>query len=182
MRDEMANMVWGVERTVPLATGDTRRGSEVAGEGLAHRRVLGEATPAVEPPPAAPIAYRAMLMPPEHWIPFVPVHVAGDSRETQLQRAALPRIIEGSSVPIERVRPRTTLLREGLDETPARSYLVHEEEVPREGTNVALAFQRARWRDGSAVVWLSARRGTGHGEGSSGLAFDQLTETGGGAP
>jgi len=37
IRDEIANMVWGVETTVRLPTGEPRRGSEVAAEILAHR-------------------------------------------------------------------------------------------------------------------------------------------------
>ena len=176
IRDEVANMVWGIERTVPLATGEGRRGAEAAAETLAHRTRLAAATPGGAPPPAAPVAYRAMQAPPEHWIPFVPVQVPNDVREIQLQRAALPRIIEGAGAP-ERVRPRTTLLREGLDGASPASYYLHEEEVPRAGTQVSLAYQRTRWRDGRVVVWLAARRGSGRGEGSSGLAFDQLVET-----
>ena len=41
IRDEIANLVWGIERIVPLATGVGRRGAEVAEEALAHRRRLG---------------------------------------------------------------------------------------------------------------------------------------------
>ena len=69
------------------------------------------------------------------------------------------------------------MLREGLDRTPVAGYLVHEEEVPRSGTQVAVAFQRTRWRDGRVALWLAARRETGTGEASSGLAFDQIVPT-----
>lgn len=34
--------------------------------------------------------------------------------------------------------------------------------------------QRTRWPDGRVIVWLGARKQTGRGEGSSGLAFDRL--------
>ncbi|WP_205048959.1 hypothetical protein [Streptomyces alboflavus] len=54
------------------------------------------------------------------------------------------------------VRPRTALLREGLD--AGRPYVVNEEEVPRTGTRVTVSFNRARWRDGRVVVWLAAQR------------------------
>lgn len=57
---------------------------------------------------------------PENWIPFVPVHLEGDNREIQLQRAAMPRILEGGPKPPKKVRPRTVLLREGLDKQPAQ--------------------------------------------------------------
>src|SRR6185295_19421879 len=102
-------------------------------------------------------------------------HVPKDNRQTQLQRAAVLRIIEGD--PVERpVEPRTSLLREGLDETTQVGYFLHEEEVPRAGILVTQSFQRTRWRDGRAWVWLGVRKQTGRGEGSSGLAFDQILD------
>jgi hypothetical protein len=107
---------------------------------------------------------------PENWIPFIPVHVPGDNRSVQLQRAAMPSAADGTPV-----RPRTALLREGLD--AGRPYLVNEEEVPQAGTRVSVAYHRARWRDGRPVVWLGARRGVGRGERSSGLGFDLLVDT-----
>ncbi len=177
MRDEIANLVWGIERVVPLATGVGRRGSEVADEALAHRRQLaspGGTAPA--PDAAAQVSYRVMTSVPEHWIPFVAMHVPGDVRETQLQRAAMPRLLEGTTV-VDKVRPRTTLLRHGLDLPLAQPYFVAEEEVPRSGTQVSISYQRTRWRQGATVLWLAARRQTGRGEQSSGLAFDQLEPT-----
>ena len=170
IRDENANMVWGVERVVPLATGDGRPGREAAAETLEHRRRLRP--PSTPPAPAAPIAYQAMTTVPEHWIPFIPVRVPGSNREIQLQRAALPRVLDDDRGRPARVRPRTTLLREGLD--GGNPYFLHEEEVSRAGTRVSLAYNRTRWHDGRVLVWLSAHRATGRGEGSSRLAFDQL--------
>jgi hypothetical protein len=72
------------------------------------------------------------------------------------------------------IQPRTVLLREGLDRTPAETYFVFEEEVLRAGTRVTQAFERTRWTDGRVHTWLRVRRQTGRGEGSSGLAFDRL--------
>jgi hypothetical protein len=171
IRDENANMVWGVERTVPVATGEGRRGAETAAEALAHRARLRPPQPPVSP--AAPILYEIMSSVPENWIPFVPVHLPGSNREIQLQRAAMPRALPG---PTELVRPRTSVLREGLDLPQPAPYFVHEEEVPRAGSQVSLAFNRTRWEDGRVVVWLSVRRGSGRGEGSSGLQFDRLVD------
>ncbi|MEP7179498.1 MAG: hypothetical protein ABI775_10440, partial [Pseudonocardiales bacterium] len=56
----------------------------------------------------------------------------------------------------------------------ASPYYVNEEEIPRAGKTVSRAFQRARWADGSTFLWLGRRATTGRGEGSSGLAFDQV--------
>jgi hypothetical protein len=171
VRDEMANMVWGVERTVPLPSGEARRGAEAGRETLAYlRRLAG-------PPPAGRVAdvrYELMSSVPEQWIPFVPVHVPGDTREIQLQRASLPRDVPGLPEALAKVRPRTALLREGID--AGLPYVVHEEEVPRAGAVVEQSFQRTRWRGGRTVVWLGVRRGTGRGESSSGLAFDRLVD------
>jgi len=53
-------------------------------------------------------------------------------------------------------------------------YLVHEEEIPRVGTRLTVAFNRTRRPDGAPIVWLSARRSTGRGEAHSGLEWDRL--------
>jgi hypothetical protein len=170
IRDENANLVWGVERTVRVATGEPRRGVEVANEVVTHRRRL---FPTPDPgDPTAAVAYEVMSAVPENWIPFMPVHVPDDTRRIQLQRATLPSAVDGRLV-----RPRTALLREGLDEPTPAPYFVNEEEVTQTGTTISLAYNRTRWHDGRVVVWLSAHRGTGRGTGSSGLRFDFLTDT-----
>jgi hypothetical protein len=178
-RDEMANMVWGVERTIALPSGESKAGREAAYETRrfferALERRLGHPP---EPPPLAEpaaIRYQVMSSVPENWIPMIPVHVAGDNRNVQLQRAAMLRVIDGDDREPIPVRPRTSLLREGLD--AHRAYIVHEEEVPRTGIRVAERFRRTRWRDGRVWVWLGVRKQTGRGEGSSGLAFDRIVE------
>jgi hypothetical protein len=175
VRDEMANMVWGVERVIALPDGSSKPGSEAATETAAFyaRRPSGQPAPELEP--VAPVRYEIMSSVPENWIPFVPVHVEGSSRETQLQRGAMPRIVEGDAE-IVRIRPRTLLLRTGLDGAQPAPYLLHEEEVPRAGVLVTQAWQRTRWRDGSVHVWLGARKLPGRGEHSSGLRFDALRD------
>jgi hypothetical protein len=181
IRDEVANMVWGVERTVPLASGDSKPGLEAARETRAFLEAelsarLGGVVPPPPIPPAAAVRYLVMTTVPENWIPFIPVHVDASNRTVQLQRAALPRILDGDPDPPVKVQPRTVLLREGLDRTPAQTYLIHEEEVPRAGTYVSQRYERTRWTDGRVYVWLRVSRQTGRGEGSSGLAFDQLVD------
>jgi hypothetical protein len=171
-------MAWGVEKTVPLASGDSKPGLETARQTLAfYQAQLAQAGPPPPPPPpaaGASVRYQVMTTVPENWIPFVPVHVDGDNREIQLQRAALPRILEGDPNPPVKVQPRTMLLRQGLDQVPAQPYFVHEEEISRAGTRVTQAYQRTRATDGRVYTWLRVRRQTGRGEGSSGLAFDQI--------
>ncbi len=183
VRDEMANMVWAVERGIPLPSGAPARGGEAAAETRAFferdaERRLG--APPVPPPFAdgAKIRYEVASSVPEHWIPMIPMHVPGDVREIQLQRAAMLRVIGGDPAPPAKVTPRTTLLRRGLDEAPLQPYFLHEEEVPRAGIRVSQQFQRTRWRDGRVWVWVGVQKQTGRGEGSSGLAFDRLVDAG----
>lgn len=205
IRDEMANMVWGIERRIQLPSGATKPGGEAAQELFAFlqrplaeevqrlqaRKAELEAIPEaartdpqrdelaaivdrlseiLPPDPKAPIRYQVMNTVPEHWIPFIPVHVPDSSRETQLQRAALPRILSGGDNPPAKIRPRTSLLSHALP----HAYFVHEEEVPRAGVAVSQSYQRTRWLAGKVFTWFGARKQTGRGEGWSGLAFDQI--------
>ncbi len=174
IRDEMANFVWGIETQVSMVDGRSKPGYEAATDLRRRYERLVSETPAPPPPaPAAPVRYQVMPHAvPENWIPFIPVHVPGDNREIQLQRAALPRIIPRDPNPPQKVRPRTALVREGLDE--GRPYFLLEEEVRRAGDRVWQSFQRTRWYGGKAVVWLGAQKATGRGEGESNLRFDQL--------
>jgi hypothetical protein len=172
VRDEVANMVWGIEKTVPLASGDSKPGLETARQVVAYLQGLIPPPGGGAPPPAdASVRYQVMTTVPENWIPFVPVHVPGDNREIQLQRGAMPRILLGDLHPPAKVQPRTALLRQGLD--AGQPYYVFEEEVARAGTRLTQAYQRTRWTDGQVYTWLRVQRQTGRGEGSSGLAFDQ---------
>ena len=169
VRDEMANMVWGIEKRISLPSGAAKPGQEAAREYFRYlERIVGP--PPAPPAPVAAIRYQLMNTVPENWIPFIPVHIEASSRETQLQREAMPRLLGTSGAGFEKIRPRTTLLRHGLP----KAYFVDEEEVPRSGALVQQAFQRTRWLGGKVFVWFGAWKSTGRGEGSSGLAFDLL--------
>jgi hypothetical protein len=112
---------------------------------------------------------------PENWIPFIPVHIEDDNREIQLQRAAMPRLLQGQEgVTPKKIPPRTQILREGLDPGPGVPYYVAEEEIERLGTVIETRWQRCRWKGGRVVIWLAHQRKSGRGEVSSGLAFDTV--------
>ncbi len=176
MRDEMANMVWGIEKTITLPHGRPKPGFEAGSETRNLFERLAGISPAPEPEYRAKIRYSVMNSVPENWIPFIPVHDPGSNREIRLQRAAMLRFLKGDDHPA-RIRPRTELLREGLDAKPKRiPYFIHEEEVPRSGILVSQSFQRTRWYGGRVFQWLGIRKTTGRGEGSSGLAFDQILD------
>ncbi|MBP6237496.1 MAG: hypothetical protein KA536_15210 [Saprospiraceae bacterium] len=175
LRDEIANLVWGVESKVPLATGKSKSGKEAGIElKTKYQQLVTPVTtvPAIEN--EAKIQYRIVNTVPEQWIPFIPVHKDNDKRQIQLQRAAMPRILEGNSSTPKKVEPRTSILREGLDEVVKAPYFIHEEEVPRSGIKIHKSFQRTRWLNGKVFTWVGFRKQVGRGEGHSGLAFDQI--------
>ena len=181
VRDEMANMVWGVETIIPLPNGTSKSGFEAAAEytTLMQQLLKKEFGEAVVGPPVkdgeeeAKIRYEIMNTIPENWIPFIPVHQENSNHEVQLQRAAMPRMVDNVSIlKPDKIRPRTSLLQVGL--ATKDSYIIHEEEVPRSGARVEQSFQRTRWSDGKIYVWFGVRKTNGRGEGSSGLGFDRI--------
>jgi hypothetical protein len=181
IRDEMANMVWGVEKTIPAADGQGRSGATAGRETREYHERLVNASPAAAAPVLlendARIRYQLMSTVPEHWIPFIAVRANGSQRAADLQRASMPRVIEGDPVrPFANVKPCTSLLRPGLDTIQLAPFLVPEEEVPRSGARLLLKFRRARGADGRAHVWLAAQKRVGRGEGSGSLSFDALAE------
>ena len=159
-RDEMANMVWGVERRVQGASGASYDRVDEASRRALSQQVSGAAV-------AAELVYRLATDVPAHWLPYVPVPAAGNSPThpvIELQRRAMLRTeADGTR---QRVLPRGQLLSQGDR--------LEEEEVPREGVVVERAFQYARWFDGRALLWVGRRKTAGRGEGASGLRFDTL--------
>lgn len=182
IRDEVANMVWAIEKRVPLPNGISKPGAEAATElskqyqKIFDQEVEDEITAPDEPPEyKAKIRYQVMNSVPENWIPFIPVHKEGSNRAIQLQRASMPRILKNQKPgEFEKVKPRSNLMREGLDKSLPESYFIHEEEIPRAGIVLTQSYQRSRWYNGRVVTWLGVRKQTGRGEGSSRLAFDQI--------
>ena len=180
VRDEVANMVWGIETRIPLSSGESTPGREAARDTVRYlKRTIKASDPDVRetPEPAADLRYRVMSNVPENWIPFISTHEEGSIRETRLQRGSMLRVLEvdlQKNIHVERVKPRTNLLREGLDGATKQSYFINEEEVLRAGINLTQSFQRTRWYDGQIYIWLGVRKQTGRGEASSELRFDYL--------
>ena len=154
MRDEMANMAWGIESIVPSQTGQGMSGYEAsrAPDATTVRTIVND---------DVKIAYVAGTTVPKNWIPFIPVHAEGSTSEIRLQRA---RLAGGSP-------PRGRLLRE-----PKSPYFIEEEEVPRAGAYVERSWQRVRWMRGRTLIWVGRRKTAGRGEGWSHLVFDQIQE------
>jgi hypothetical protein len=156
LRDEMANLAWGVERVVEGADGRPRNRS------IDYASRLTAAPPPQLASPAE-LVYVLQTMVPEHWIPLVPVRDPGNTDAVVLQRGTL-LTQDGEARPITA---------QGVLLQPEVSpWYFHEEEVPRAGLRVRRVPSIARWLDGTPYAWVSRRVDTGRGEGSSGLQFD----------
>jgi hypothetical protein len=151
-RDEMANVAWAVEAVV---RDDQDRPRDRFAQWAARDAPppLGNEVP----------AYRVATEVPDHWFPLMPEQLA-DQESVRLRLVPLTRLVDGQPV---NLMPIGSLL-------PSNDAWLYEEEVPRSGVQVTRVWQHARWHDGSRHLWQARRKLTGHGEGSSGLRFDQV--------
>lgn len=162
MRDEMANLAWGIERSIE--GGAETAVSAASGAAPASAAAL----PAGPAMPDTPPRYRLATEVPNNWIPLLPVQVdTGGSM--RLKRGAVLQP-DGS----RRVYPA-----QGEVLNAAPGLLLYDEEVPREGVHVTRRRRMTRWIDGSTWVWTALRNEVGRGEGSAGLKFDQLEDESG---
>ncbi len=167
-RDEMTNMVWGVEKTFfhPVY-GEVSVEDSLNLNGHLNSDILSD----------APLTYDLFNGVAKNWIPFAPVRLDGDSnfREIILQRAAMPQW-DGSVY--THIRPNTQLLRAGIDDTnnQQKKLTIYEEEVPRSGIRIASYLRMTRWYHGKRILWCSNKKKVGRGESASSLEFDKITE------
>jgi hypothetical protein len=169
VRDEAANLVWGVERLVEGPTGRS----------VDRLQQWRTSTPPGSPPePVSPVGhrggdattdtwrYRIEAAAPPYWIPFLPLRT-GNGAQIRLRRA---RMQDWQLLDPAIVGARSELLQ------PDRPMSIDEEEVARGGITVERRWQAARWTDGSMQVWLQRSKQPGSGERSSGLRWDSLDD------
>ncbi|MET0145398.1 MAG: hypothetical protein ABW328_11535 [Ilumatobacteraceae bacterium] len=155
-RDEMANLVWGVERVVQGADGRPVNRAREASAVSVRTQVPGDLGDAA-------IAYRLMTPVPDHWAPFVAVPAPEGGVE--LERRPLLHFREDGTTDV--THPIGVLLNEG-----GPRLRLAEEEVPSDGAVVIRRYQLARTPDGGTALWIGRRKRVGEGEGWSGLRFD----------
>lgn len=200
LRDEMANMVWGVEKTASDGCGSTideqlkaiklktfidelyenyrkkpEPGKVTFGEDGSTDRTSTE---------QSDYRYTLQTHVPFNWIPFVPqrikekddkefFHLGG--REIILRRGKMPcHILTEDGYVREPVLPVTSILRKGLDGDNYVPMLINEEEVQQTGIKLTKNFQRARWLNGKTYIWLGIYKKLAKLAESSGLEFDTL--------
>jgi hypothetical protein len=156
LRDEMANMAWGVERIIESPTEEPLNRFE-------QERQL------IPPPPEQrtdnKLVYRLATEVPSNWIPLLPVK---SSTGLRLQRGKVLKV-DGSA---QFIAAQGRIL--NPDKADQKGLKIFEEEIPREGIRVTRNYQLTRWHDGSSHLWIGRRKKVGTGEGSSGLRFDIL--------
>ncbi|MBL8039350.1 MAG: hypothetical protein JNN16_17780 [Nitrospira sp.] len=158
LRDEMANLAWGVERIAEGASGRplNRRDDELA------RRTRNQPSTS-EPSSDGALTWRLSTEVPGYWIPLIPVQIQGNQHAIRLRRGTVLRQ-DGS------LKPQPAISQ--ILKPSAGPLDIFEEEIPREGARVTRSFQYARWFNGSPLLWIGRRKTVGRGEGSSGLRFD----------
>lgn len=148
LRDEMANLCWAVERSVPGPSGAARdRGREKTAP-----------MPGVGPVTTAALDYLLQTTVPDRWIPYLPK--SSGYRSVELVQGAMPD--PAGNI----IRPLGRLLTTGDVAT------IKDAEIPREGVVVRRQPSLTRRADGTYVRWITRRVSVGRGEGSSQLAFD----------
>ena len=177
VRDEGANLAWGIERLVegPLGRPVDR---------LQHWRAVlprqprvtvgtgGDGSANSDPGGRGRVrhyqddtwAYRLQASAPPFWIPFTPVSI-GKGPQVRLRRS---RMQLWELLPRALVGPKGELLR------PDLPLFLEEEEVLRGGISVERRWQVARWIDGSVHVWLQRAKRMGRSERSSGVRWDLI--------
>lgn len=146
VRDEGANLAWGIEQRAADRLG---RPIEL------HARAAAARAPA--PPPSSVPRYRLRTELPPTWIPYVARPLAPGV--VQLERG---RLLGAEGLP----PARTRLL--------ADSPVLREEEVPRDGLALHEAWRYARWLDGSIHAWRVREVTTRTTAPASRLAHDVL--------
>ncbi len=158
LRDEFANMVWGIEKRLRNGIGEAVDGFDYHLEQQGPFIPL-EAADAEDPDNYA--KYRLAGKVPFNWIPYLPYLPKKTGDAAVLRRGYMVKQ-DGSDI-----LPLGYLTKDDL----AR---VRLEAIPKAGLRVQITRQRVRTADGKTHLWLGRKVLAGRGEGDSGLQFDYL--------
>jgi hypothetical protein len=147
-RDEMADVAWAVEQTVPGPSGAP----------LDRHELWQRSRPDPEPAPGVPhrpaLAYELATALPPYWLPMLNQPGPASSNRSVLL------VLQTINPPLG------TLLRAG--------FALHEERLTNTGLRLSRHRRRTRATDGRVHVWTARRVAPGTGESTSGLRFDDL--------
>ncbi len=172
LKDEMTNMIWGVENTIPDQCGGTMDGRSFSDKVLT---VVDEqkGEPA-SPEEDSEYSYLIQNRVPLNWIPFLPQRMKGEHREIIFRRGRMPIWYNGKYCS---ARPSTDLLsvKKSADGKVIPKY-IYEEQVNGNGVKVVKTAQRTRWVMGKTYNWQGYAKKISGYQANSGLMFDELLE------
>ena len=177
LRDEMANMVWGVEKLIDDECGGSLDGKTMSDKVLTV--VDSQNGPEVKGEENAEFKYLIQNRVPVNWIPFVPLPESGAmGREIRFRRGRMPIYInDGSDKPFKWVRPSTSVLTVKRDEEgKVIPFYLNEEEIQGYGTKVIYTNQQTRWLNGVTYTWRGYAKKISGYQANSGLMFDELRQ------
>jgi hypothetical protein len=180
VRDDFANLVWGIEKTTPTALGVGWPGPER--DTAIDKKLPWPGSPSTDQ--TSPLRYELQSRIPSYWIPFLAVSEPTDDKDIPkkaLEEGSMLRPYQADPndptlIPLP-VMPAGRILRPAKLPTDPDYYRVNPEEVLRTGTTVQRLVYRTRWLDGSCHVWMGRRRLAGTGEANSELRFDSALST-----
>lgn len=149
LRDEMANLVWAIERVVQGPSGAGRDRSREHSNPIPHDQ---------GPVAQAALDYLLQTGVPARWIPYLPKSSGYRAIELVQGRMSSPDGSPGE--PLGQLLNRADMQE------------LRDAEIPREGIVVRRQPSMTRKPDGGYERWITRRVGVGRGEGASQLAFD----------
>ena len=180
LRDEMANMLWGVETVMDDGCGGILSGNDLSKAVLSV--VDEQKDDFAGPEEGYEYSFLVQNRVPINWIPFIPQKISGEIRDIRFRRGKMPIYYNGK---YNAVRPSTELLRireevgvdnKGKPITKIAPRFINEEEVTGYGVKLVLTAQRTRWFLGKSFNWIGAKKVISQYQANSGLMFDELIE------
>lgn len=184
LRDEMANMVWGVETVINNGCGGTMDGKTLsdlvfsdvdasnqagANEQNSNKQDKTDDDKAIE--------YSLLIQNrvPMNWIPFVPEQVkrseGGNCSDIEFRRGRMPVYFNKS---YQWFAPSTDLLGYKFTGDKVNPMYINEEELASCGIKIVKTAQRTRWFLGKSFNWVGNKQVINEYQANSGLMFDEL--------
>ncbi len=178
LRDEIANLTWGIEKAYRSLYGEPISGYETQvprnNNNNEQSRNNNNEDISNNLGSNKPVKYTLMTTVPPNWIPFIPVHTTNflSNPVTNLPSQLHIELQRGSIInpkTKEPQRPNSRL----LNEVPP-PYYIDESEIPRSGIIISEKCRRIMWHNGKIFLWIGRKKSVGTGEGSSALKFDSI--------
>lgn len=175
LRDEMANMLWGVETKINDGCGGSMDGktlSDAVFSEVDKQRKEDKNAPEIKAKYSLLIQNRVPL----NWIPFIPQQLE-NGRDIIFRRSRMPIYYKSDDKDndgYKSVRPSTKLLAVERDGKKVKPFYINEEEIGGYGIKVIKTPQRTRWFMGKSYNWIGNRKIVSEYQANSGLMFDEL--------